>query len=54
MNLKGVGDTTKHESYFWKVCGSSTLGIVILTLIFGFRRRLHNLVWTERAYSRVS
>ena len=53
MNLKGIGDTSKHEEYFWRVCGSSTLGIVILVMIFGFRKRLHDLIWTNRSYSRV-
>ncbi|KAL8727002.1 MAG: hypothetical protein Q9181_005859 [Wetmoreana brouardii] len=51
MNLDGIADTEKREPYFWKVCGSTTLIIVVLTLLFGFKRRLHDAIWTNRSYS---
>ncbi|KAL8706622.1 MAG: hypothetical protein Q9201_000369 [Fulgogasparrea decipioides] len=52
MNLGGIADTDKRETYFWKVCGSTTLMIVIMTLLFGFKRRLHDVIWTNRSYSK--
>lgn len=41
MNLKGIADTGRTERYFWAVCGSVTTFIVGLTIIFGFKERLH-------------
>ncbi|KAL9612418.1 MAG: hypothetical protein Q9167_002966 [Letrouitia subvulpina] len=54
MNIKGIADTEKSERYFWTVCGSTTVSIVILTLLFGFRRQLYDAIWTNRLYSRPS
>lgn len=52
VNLKGVADTEKDERYFWKVCGSTTASIVLLTLLFGFKNRLLHVIWTNRSYAR--
>lgn len=52
MNVKGIADTEKNERYFWTVCGSATVSIVILTLLFGFRRQVYDIIWTNRLYSR--
>lgn len=54
MNLKGIADTERNERYFWTVCGSTTVSIVILTLLFGFRRQIYDIIWTNRPYSRPS
>ncbi|KAG8529085.1 uncharacterized protein KY384_005720 [Bacidia gigantensis] len=42
MNLPDVAKTDKTQAWFWKVCGTSTFGIVGLTILFGFKNR-----WTE-------
>ncbi|MDI1491287.1 MAG: hypothetical protein OHK93_002496 [Ramalina farinacea] len=41
MNIRGVADTDKTERYFWTVCGVVTTFVVGLTIIFGFKERLH-------------
>ena len=40
MNLKGVGDTDRGETYFWQVCGTISFIIIGLTAMFAFRRQL--------------
>lgn len=46
MNLKGIADTGRTERYFWTVCGSVTAFVVGLTIIFGFKERLHGWILT--------
>ncbi|KAL8917002.1 MAG: hypothetical protein Q9208_008220 [Pyrenodesmia sp. 3 TL-2023] len=50
MNLKGVVDTDKTERYFWAVCGTVTICIVSLTVIFGFKNRLYAWIWENREF----
>lgn len=44
MNLKGVIDTRKTESYFWKVCGSVAFVIVFAVTLLAFRHSLKRRV----------
>lgn len=48
MNLRGIADTDRTERYFWAVCGSVTIFVVSLTVLFGFKNRLHAWVWEDR------
>ncbi|KAL9037012.1 MAG: hypothetical protein Q9214_005882 [Letrouitia sp. 1 TL-2023] len=45
MNLKGFASTTRTEGYFWSVGGTATVCIVVITIIFGFRRRFWWWLW---------
>lgn len=40
MNLKDVVSTRKDQHYFWKLCGSITLAIVLLTAVGAFRHHV--------------
>lgn len=48
MNLKGVSDTTKTETYFWEVCGPVTVIIICLVVLFGFRSSVARKVLYRR------
>lgn len=37
MNLRGVADTDKDESYFWSVCGSIAFVMVLVLVGYAFR-----------------
>lgn len=37
MNLEGLIEPYKNESFFWKTCGSATFVIVVALLIYAFR-----------------
>ncbi|KAL8722755.1 MAG: hypothetical protein Q9225_000816 [Loekoesia sp. 1 TL-2023] len=50
MNLKGVIDTDRTERYFWAVCGSVTVCVVSLTVLFGFKNRLYACIWEDREF----
>ena len=50
MNLKGIADTDKTERYFWTVCGTATVCIVSLTVLFGFKNRLFAWIWQDRKF----
>jgi Mg2+ and Co2+ transporter CorA len=53
MNLKGIIDTTKTVSYFWRVCGSVAFVIIVLAILGAFRHRLQtNHVLGKKAYPR--
>ncbi|KAL8788395.1 MAG: hypothetical protein Q9195_007313 [Heterodermia aff. obscurata] len=52
MNLRGIADTDKTERYFWAVCGSVTVFVVTLTVLFGFKNRLHAWVWENREFAK--
>ncbi|KAI4130911.1 MAG: hypothetical protein LQ338_001508, partial [Usnochroma carphineum] len=52
MNLKGVADTDRTERFFWAVCGSATVCIVSLTVLFGFKNRLYAWIWEDREFAR--
>ncbi|MCJ1460254.1 hypothetical protein MMC28_010633 [Mycoblastus sanguinarius] len=54
MNLKGVVDTNKNERYFWTLCGSTTALILLLTLLFGFRKHLRDVLWSDQTFTRSS
>lgn len=45
MNLQGVVNTTKTESYFWAICGSIAILIISFTFLYGFRNRIGWLIW---------
>ena len=44
MNIKGIANTDKTERYFWAICGSVTTFVVGLTILFGFKERLHRWI----------
>ena len=44
MNLTGIVNTTRTETYFWKVCGSLAFIIVLFTALGAFRHRLRTLL----------
>lgn len=50
MNLRGVVQTDRTERYFWAVCGSVTVCIVSLTVLFGFKNRLYAWIWEDREF----
>ncbi len=52
MNLQGIANTDKDERYFWMVCGPVTVSIVILTLVFGFRKRFKDVLWSDETFAR--
>ena len=41
MNLEGISQTTRDESFFWKSCGSSSLVLVVLLVLYAFRVEIH-------------
>jgi len=40
MNLNDIVNTAKNQGYFWKVCGTATFAIVLLTALSAFRHPL--------------
>ncbi|CAF9933208.1 hypothetical protein IMSHALPRED_009091 [Imshaugia aleurites] len=44
MNLNGIVNTSKTETYFWKVCGSVAFLIVLFTALGAFRHRMRTLL----------
>ena len=40
MNLGDIVNTARTQRYFWKVCGSATLAIVVFTALSAFRHQL--------------
>lgn len=44
MNLRDLVDTARNQAYFWKVCGSATLAIVLFTALSAFRQQLRRAV----------
>ena len=44
MNLKDIVNTTNGQGYFWKVCGTATLAIVLLTALGAFRHHLRRAI----------
>jgi len=48
MNLKGIADTSKGEAYFWQLCGSIAVVIVVVTTIFAFRQKVRSRVMRTR------
>lgn len=43
MNLAGIVETSKTEIFFWKVCGTAALLIVLIVALGAFRHRLRRL-----------
>ena len=52
MNLQGIVNTDRTERYFWAVCGSVTIFVVSMTVLFGFKNRLHAWVWDDREFAK--
>ena len=44
MNLSGIVNTGKSERWFWKVCGSAALAIVLIVTLGAFRHNLRRLL----------
>ena len=44
MNLAGVAESAKDEAWFWKVCGSAALAIVVIVTLGAFRHNLRRLL----------
>lgn len=44
MNLKNIVNTTRGEAYFWKVCGSIALLIVVFVVLAAYRHHLRRMV----------
>ena len=44
MNLTGIASTAKDEAWFWKVCGSAALVIVVLVTLGAFQHNLRRLL----------
>jgi Mg2+ and Co2+ transporter CorA len=40
MNLSGIQSTPKTEGYFWAVCGTTGLVIIIIIGFYAFQHRL--------------
>ena len=40
MNLQGINNTDKGESYFWKVCGTASVLIIFTVSLCAFWYRL--------------
>lgn len=38
MNLRGVADTNKGEGYFWGLCGSIAMVMVLVVVGYAFRK----------------
>jgi Mg2+ and Co2+ transporter CorA len=43
MNPRGVLDTNRTEAYFWKVCGSSAFGVVLIVCLYAFRYHIRQV-----------
>lgn len=50
MNLQGVVNTDKTESYFWKVGGSVSFCLVLTTCFWAFRYRIQHEKWASRFF----
>lgn len=48
MNLAGIVNTAKTETYFWTVCGTAAILIVLLVAFGAFRHRLKRLLNPRR------
>ena len=48
MNLQGIVDTSKSETYFWALCGTLALVFIILTTLFAFRHKLAHLLGAKK------
>ncbi len=48
MNLQGSYNLFSGRGYFWAVCGSITVFIVVVTLAYGFKDRLYGWIWGHR------
>ena len=44
MNLTGIVGTTRGEGYFWKVCGTVALLIVLFVVLGAYRHHLRQMV----------
>jgi len=44
MNLRGIIDTAKSETYFWKVCGTVGFCIILIVSLYAFRHKLRSRV----------
>ncbi|KAI9774155.1 MAG: hypothetical protein M1840_005248 [Geoglossum simile] len=44
MNLRGVVNTQRTESFFWRVCGTAGFLVIILVLFYAFRQKIRNRI----------
>lgn len=49
MNLKGIATTELTEAWFWKVCGSVGITVVLLVCCYSFRPRLWQYIQSRRS-----
>src|ERR1700744_1060334 len=40
MNLQGIINTNRDETWFWKVCGTVAFMIVVVSMMYAFRLNL--------------
>jgi Mg2+ and Co2+ transporter CorA len=40
MNLQGIVGTSRSEGYFWYVCGTTALGIIVVVILYALRHRI--------------
>jgi hypothetical protein len=45
MNLQGIANTSKSETYFWKVCGSIAFLIIFAIVLYAFKESIHRRLW---------
>ena len=49
MNVQGVIDTEHDQVYFWKACGSIAFVIILVTMVWAFRKSIADvLLWRRR------
>ena len=48
MNVKGISPDIVTQGTFWAVCASITICLVVSVLVWGFKERLHALIWDSR------
>jgi hypothetical protein len=48
MNLQGVVGTSRTEAYFWYVCGSTALGIIIVVATYALRHEIKRYLMKRR------
>ena len=47
MNLKGIVGTDHTEVYFWKVCGSVSMAIILIVSLLAFRHLIRHRMLTD-------
>ena len=52
MNLTGIATTAKDETWFWKICGSAALVIVLIVTLGAFQHNVRSLLRSSLRKSR--